>query len=64
MVKATEKSGDTIVDTIQDLQVGIVLAIRENTDRLMAYQSSLHQEFMEVLKASIHETRELRIVSS
>jgi hypothetical protein len=63
VIKATEKSSNAVVDAIDELQIGTILTIRENTDRILQQQASLHVEFMELMRVSIHETRELRIVS-
>jgi hypothetical protein len=40
VVKATEQSGDSVVNAIYDLQATIEEAIHVNTDRLIAYSAA------------------------
>jgi hypothetical protein len=64
VVKATEQSGDSVVNAIHDLQATMEEAMRVNTDRLIEHSAAQHQQSLTCLMAAICELRETRIVSS
>jgi predicted RNase H-like nuclease (RuvC/YqgF family) len=63
VVKATEQSGNSVVDAIRDLQSAMVEAMRVNTDRRIEHSTTLHQQSLAYLMAGVYESRELLIVS-
>jgi hypothetical protein len=64
VVKATEQSGDSVVNAIHDLQATMEEAMRVNTDRLIAHSESMHIQASTCMLLVACELRESRIVSS